>query len=139
MDVPQIPLCAVAPVRPQGAPKKRNAVYLTGCGGRVLRTNRNNGTYYCLGSKGQLKKKGSVDVGKIDLRLWKILLSIVGFNKLFDSQTGLPDSASECAEGQLLMARYHTALVLPAHDYMAALLASLVKSKPDKYLDGLIS
>jgi hypothetical protein len=50
-------LCAAAPVRPQGAPKKRNAAYLKGCGDRILRTKRSNGVDFWPGSKWQLKKK----------------------------------------------------------------------------------
>ena len=64
------------------------------------------------------------------------LLFVVGFDKLFDRQAGLTDSAAQRTEGQLFVPRDHTALVLPAHDHMAALLASLIKSKPDKHLYG---
>ena len=46
-----------APVRPQGAPKKRNTAYLKGCGDRILRTKRSNGVDFWPGSKWQLKKK----------------------------------------------------------------------------------
>jgi hypothetical protein len=60
------------------------------------------------------------------------LLFVVSFNKLFERQAGLPDGAAQRTKGQLFVPRYHTALVLPAHDHVAALFASLIKSKPDK-------
>jgi hypothetical protein len=69
----------------------------------------------------------------------KDLLFIVSFNKLFDGKAGLSDSAAQCSCGKFFMARYNTALVLPAHYNMTAFLAGLVKPKPDKHLDGFIS